>query len=277
MRYFPALPAIIFVCFALLSCSDDPVSPPPEKNVIENYRLLINTRDGLFLWDRDSTVTKFNDSNRRVEVIGSRIFLPNWGNHRIDEYDTLGNFVQSIPYPDTLNGYFAMLPDDRVALFNNSTDSIYISNSSGNLVAALEMPGGPDNENQNLDGIVVGNTLVISENGNNQLMSVDLTSYEVSIFRDFQDYSGWLGAIDYFDGTYYLCQDREIWSFTDGGNVTLVAEVDTFNITGIVVDGNYALVTLNFADGVYRVDLTTGNSELLIPDMDYPQDIEILE
>ncbi len=40
---------VIFASVAfVMSCSDDPTSPP-EEYVPENYRLLVDSRDGLFL------------------------------------------------------------------------------------------------------------------------------------------------------------------------------------------------------------------------------------
>ena len=77
------------------------------------------------------------------------------------------------------------------------------------LLASVQL--GPDPNfgvSQNMAGVVVGNDLIISEDGNNRLLRADLDTYEIEIFRDLSDLSGWLGAIDYSDGVYCICQSQ---------------------------------------------------------------------
>ena len=88
--------------------------------------------------------------------------------------------------------------------------------------------------------------------------------------------TGWLGAIDYSDSLYYICQDREIFSFLEGHDETLITSLPEGNISGIVVDSNFAYLTVNFTGTVYRVNLSTGEAEEFIVGLDYPEDIEKL-
>ena len=251
-------------------------SPYPEAGL----RFLVATQDGILAVDRDGSFEVFTGQHgRRVEVTGDRVYT--WGiTEGITEWDLDGSWVRYIPIPDGVPGswYFAALPSDRFAIMSNSLDSIYFIDDAGNLLAAVGMLV-PANEGwQNLYGVVVGHALIISEDGSNNLLRVDLNTYEISVFRTLSGLSGWLGAIEYRHGYYYICQAQKIYRFQESGALELIAELgpDLNNITGIVVVGGQSFVTLNHAGAMYRVHNATGQVTRLLEGLDYPTDLELI-
>lgn len=192
-------------------------------------------------------------------------------------YDLDGNFRRAISTPSEASQYleFVSLNDGRIALMDNDNDKIYFISSSGNLLATVNMLTSPDSSAQNLDGIVVGNSLAFSEDGRNHILQIDLNTYQRSILRDCTDLSHWLGSITYSNGKYYFTGPDEIYTFQSGGKLTKVAEIPEGNITGIEVVGNYAYVSVNFAGVVYKVNLNTRSSSVFASGLNYPKDLEI--
>ncbi|UCG87590.1 MAG: fibronectin type III domain-containing protein [Gemmatimonadota bacterium] len=246
-------------------------SPYPEAG----FGFLVATRDGIFAVDVDASFEFFISGGREVEVKGDRVYT-----RGISEYDLDGMLVRRIPVPDDIPGYinFAALPGDRFALMSHSLDSIYFIDDAGNRLADLGILEAPDNSLQNLDGIVVGDAFIISDDGNNHLLRVDLNTYEMSVFRDLSNLSGWLGAIAYRHGYYYICQAQKIYRFQESGHLELIAELgpDLYNITAIVVAGGHSFVTLNFAGAIYRVNDATGQVTSFLEGLDYPTDLELI-
>ena len=193
--------------------------------------------------------------------------------------DLDGSFVRSIPVPHGAgSGWFATLPDSRFAMLDNVSDSVYFIDDADNLLAAVGMPVPANVGLQNLDGVVVGDALIISEDGYNHLLRADLNTYTISFFKDFSHLSGWLGAIDYNNGRYYICQAQKIYLFEDPGALHFIQTLgeDLYNITGIVVAGGHSFVALNFAGAVYRVNNTTGQIVAFLAGIDYPRDLELI-
>jgi hypothetical protein len=252
-------------------------SPYPEAGL----RFLVATQDGILAVDRDASFEFFitGRAHREVEVSGDRVYTVEISG--IDEWDLDGSHVRHIPIPDAPTGcgwQFAALPGDRFALMSNSLDSIYFIDDAGNLLAEVGILGTPDLHLQNLDGVVVGNALIISEDGENRLLRVDLNTYEISVFRDLSNLFGWLGAIEYRHGYYYICQAQKIYRFQERGGLELIAELEPqlYNITGIVVVGGQSFVTLNFDGSIFRVDNATGQLTRLLSELDYPKDLELV-
>jgi len=242
-------------------------------------RFLVGTRDGILSIDMEGTAETFITGTNAVEIIGHRVYAGPWGTG-IDEYAADGTKIRRIPIPLGVSYLdFTALPGDRFAMMDNSSDSVHFIDDAGNLLATVGMLKAPDSESQNLDGVVVGDQLIISEDGRNHLLKVDLTTYEISVFRDLSGLSGWLGAIDYSDGEYCICQSQQIYHFAETGDLEVIATLDEdlYNITAVVIAGGHSFVTLNFAGAIYRVNNTTGEVTAFVEGLDYPQDLELLK
>jgi len=192
-------------------------------------------------------------------------------------YDLTGHYLESIPTPAAAAKYldFVALPDRRFALLDNQNDKAFFIDDSGRLLATTSLLTPADNHLQTLKGIVVGNRLILSHDGNNQVLAVDLATYRLSIFKNLGYLPGLLGDIAYANGTYYLVVGgRWVYSFTESGNPVLVGGIPEGNATGICVLDDFAYLSVNSANRVYRLDLRTGEARVLASDLKYLRDIE---
>jgi uncharacterized protein (TIGR02145 family) len=146
------------------------------------------------------------------------------------------------------------------------------------------MIGAPSGRSQDLDGVVVGNSLIFSENGNTQLLKIDLDDYNVSVFRNLSGLPGSsISCIDYNDGQYYVCSadvsGRYIYSFIEGQLEELICTMPSGSsyITSIKVFDNYVYATLNYEYRILKIDISTGDYTVFYqapPGTFYPVDIE---
>lgn len=238
--------------------------------------LLVQSRDGLVAIGARGERFVLAPGTSSVEVLGERIFMMK--NHGVQELDHTGAEIGEIEIdePDVWAHDFAMLPSGGFAFASNSSDSVAFVGPGGALEAWVEMPNPSEDSLQNIDGLVVGSRLYLSENGNNEVLVFDLSTREASIFRSFPDWGGWLGAIDYDGGFFYLCGGTVIRRFSEAGEPEGVATLPQGNITGIIVVGNYAYAVVNFEGALHRIDTRTGSDVILVRDLEYPQDIEHL-
>ncbi len=236
--------------------------------------LLVSDRGGIHTVDAYGAEFLLSTTGRSIEVLGTRIFRGPGG--VVEEIDHDGQFVSSIDIPDSVDGYdFAMLPDGGFALLSNHDDMVHFVSSGGALIETVPMPEAGE-DLQNVDGVIAGDRLIVSENGNDGVLAFDLTTREASILHKVDDGLGWLGAIDYHGGTLYLCRSMRVQAFTDTGELITLCTLPAGNITSVVVVGSYAYVVINFENSLYRIDLRTGEYEQILNDLDYPQDIEYL-
>lgn len=236
--------------------------------------LLVQTQGGLTAVDAAGNHFVFNDHTGAVEVLGDRIFLA--GYRQLTELDHDGQEIGSVVAEPSVSGYTFVLPDGGFAAATNGTDLIYLVAPTGTVTDTLAMPNPSPDELQNVDGVVVGDRLIVSENGNNEVLAVDLATREISILRSVQDGQGWLGAIDYADGRFFLCRSQRIHTFTEGGALNDLCALPEYNITGIAVGGHFAYAVVNFGGALYRIDRQTGEYQRMLGELAYPQDIEIL-
>lgn len=186
----------------------------------------------------------------------------------ISVYDAEGREQRSLEIPPEVLSYvsFTVIPDDRIAFLDNSNDAIYFVDQNGTHLKTVPISDGPDRRIQNMRGIVVEDKLIVSENGYNILLSVDLTTYDLSVFLSLKQLKGWLGAIAYSDGMYYICQSRDIYSYNpELDEVLKVATAPRGNITGVAVENDQLIVAANGRgkrpvedEAVYRIDLKSG-------------------
>lgn len=253
----------------------DSVESEKEVTVISSgtSRFVVGMEGKMLIINSEGKVEdSISIDGRGVEVYDGRIFILRDDGRSIIEFDEKGNELNTISIPYCVN--FTVLPDLGFALLDNSGDRIYFVDSGGKLLKTVNILEQKDRLLQNLDGIVVGNSLIVSEDGNNRIIEVDLKSYEMRIFRDLTSLSGWLGAIDCRDGVYYICQAKDIYSFSERQAAKHIATLDRSNITGIVVVGDFAFVTVNFSGEICRVNILTGKTDLLLGGLDNPVDIE---
>ncbi len=86
-----------------------------------------------------------------------------------------------------------------------------------------------------------------------------------------------IGGITYSDGRFYLGSRYGIYSFSEGDQeLTTVTILPENNITGLVVIGRVAFATVNAGNGIYQVDLGTGEYSKFITDLTSPYDLELL-
>jgi len=195
-------------------------------------------------------------------------------------YSLAGSYIESIPIPAAASEYlfFVALPERRFALLDNKNDKAFFIDENGTLLATTIILSPADSTLQTLKGVVVGNRLILSENGKRQVVAIDLTTYHASIFKDLSTLSGSLGDITYANGKYYIIAGgRSVYSFTESGGVTKVGEVPESNATGICVIGNLAYLSVNLANRIYTLDLGTGAVGVLVSGLNYPRDIECVE
>jgi hypothetical protein len=236
--------------------------------------LLVQTQSAIVAVDPFGTRFDLYGSGRGVEVLGERIFVTSFSG--ITEIDLQGHALSTVVSRPRVSGYVTLLPDLGFAVVTNNTDLIYLVSPAGAVLDTIPIPNADAESLQNIDGVVVGNRLIVSENGNNEVLAVDLTTHEASIFRSFQDGQGWLGAIDHSEGTFYLCRAQRVQEFTGGGVLRDVCTLPVRNITGLAAAGRFAYVVVNQGGELYRVDRITGEFQLMLAGLDYPQDIEVL-
>jgi hypothetical protein len=242
--------------------------------------LLIQTRDGLTAVRLDGGRFVLYPYSSSVEVLGDRIFLKQWGG--IAEIGHDGRILAtSRPADPGAGGHtFTILPDGGWAALNNVVDSVFILAPDGSPRARIPIPNRSSGW-QNLDGVVVGDRLIVSENGNDQVFQIDLSTHEASIFRSTSSQPGHLGAIEHDgSGTFFLARyvnsQQRIDQFTEGGVLRPLTILPHGNITGIVSVGSHLFAVVNHEGALYRINRFTGEFEKIFGNLDYPQDIEYL-
>ncbi len=212
-----------------------------------------------------------------IEVSAGLIYL-HQGN-TIDVYTREGSFLRSIAIDPLIDYAYVMclLPGEEFAFLDNSNDLVSFTDRNGTLKEVVSITGRTaDGSLQNVDGVVVGNQLIISEDNERNLIGINLDTYERSVFKSLgEQLTGWLGDIDYSDGLFYMVQSRKVHVFTKDGEAELLCELPEGNNTGIAVHEDFAYVTSNFGNKIYRINIRNGAYSVLVDDLDNPRDIEL--
>ncbi len=256
-------------CLQPVEVGASDLSPLPE--------FFTSTRRGVVRIFSNGSKQIFEDihSGYSLEILDDKLYA-NRNYNYISVYTKDGVYLKNVSIPSPVTYLtFVVLPDERIAFLDNHLDKVHFLNSSGNLIASVNILNVPDDELQNVDGVVSNNQLIVSEDGNNNILQIDLGTYQVSVFKNLSQIPPWLGAITYSNSYYYVCGSSSIYRFSRDSNVTKVAEVPDHNISGIVVVGRYAYVATNFGGKIHKVDLETGTSEVFVSDLDYPRDLEV--
>jgi len=209
-----------------------------------------------------------------IEVVGTRIFT---GPYDIREIDHSGNVIGTITRPagspSKVTTFAAF--DGGFAFLENWGDTVTFVSESGTLLENVVMPEA-SSVNQAIRTVAVGNKLIISETGTQKLVEADLTSHDMSIFKDMTQLDGWLLDIDYSDGSYYLNQYEDIYEFTESGEPQVLGNIPGGSMLYLAVVGKYVYATDRNAGKIYKVDIFTGESEVMVEGLPSPLDIEFL-
>ena len=266
--------------------------PPVTIQAESNYCFLVAERDQISQISLTGEKEKFEDFASKIECCGETVYLSRQGN--LTALDLQGNQVSEIKRADEIESQinFTAIPQGGFAFLDNRNDKVYFTDAQGHYAKAIAIKDSVDKHAQNMHGIVVGNRLIVSEDGDRQIVSIDLTTYQKTIFRSLPQLRSWLGAIAYHQGIYHICNPQEIYSFTeDSQDITRIAKVPKKNITGIeVVDGKaYVIVNgpnkieeengkriLVPTGALYEVDLKTGNVRVIKDELFKPNDLAII-
>ncbi len=267
----------------------------PEVSIAQTFNqpgFLVYSREtstpNLLYFDLIGSVNNFPAPTGRVEVYQDKICISHYNGSYIDNikiYDFQANLLNTISVPVQLTTClnFIVLPNLNFALLDNVNDKIYFLDNNGSLQKTINILDSPSPIYQSLDGVVVENSLIFSENEKKQLLKIDLTNYNVSVFKDFSHFSGSLGAIDYNNGRFYFCtadaDGRKIYSFIDGQAEELVFTLPGTGsyITSIVVFDDFIYATFNYEFRILKVNISTSDFTVFYSAPEgtfYPYDIE---
>ena len=237
--------------------------------------LFAATNNGVYKIDKQGNSTFFSYGNQ-VEIYNNNIYVTGNGWDIINKYDIDGTLLSVIPIPSNVTYFidFTILDESGFAFHDNENNKVYFADVNGDFITEILMPNPSLYSLQNADGIRINDEIIVSDNGNNQIFSVDLNTYNTSIFKDLSQLSGWLGSLEFFNNKYYICQATKIYSFVENEEPVLICTLPEGNITGIVVYGSYAYVSINFENKVMKINLQDGTYEDFANDLSYPDDIE---
>lgn len=226
------------------------------------------------LYQHDGRMSSIREHNQKLYVQTHSNSLDEWNIHVLD---LEGNLLEipELPEEVTWSVDFTILPDGKFAVYNNDADVVYFLNADFSYQTKVDVDKNGSSW-QVMKGIVVGNDLIICENGFRKLLKIDLSTYEVSEFRDFSHLDEpLLNTVSYSDGVFYLGGRYNIYSFEEREPEELFVTLPTF-YSDIEIVGNYAYVASYNGSNIYKIDLTDGTySEYLTVSL--PRDIEIVK
>jgi sugar lactone lactonase YvrE len=247
----------------------------------EAATLLVQTRTGVVTVASDGVVTPLEVDGRPVRgalaTADGRVYLRRYdGIHRID---ATGRSLQTIPVPEAAEGYaFAALPGGGFAILDNREDRVHLLDPTGALRATVPMGDDPGSSLQSVFAIVVDGRLVVSSDGKNRVLAVDLDEPRGQVLREMPDLRPWPGALAHADGTWYLATTSDVYTFDPTSNAPpdRLARLETHNITGMVVAGRSLFVTVNFGGQVVRIDRDTGETTVVAEGLARPDGLVVL-
>ncbi len=259
----------------------------------EDESLLVIETTQLSKLDYSGESEAFVDGHGPARSLDGEVYVQRERN--VIVYDATGKERRTVPISPEVrySRDFLVLPGGQLAFLDNRNDVIYFVDVKGNHLQTVRLAEQADLHLQNMDGVVVGSKLIVSENGHNELIAVDLDTYKVSLFRSLKQLRGWLGAIVYSDGRYYICQSRDIYSFTeDSAEITKVATMPEGNITGIVSANGRLFAVVNGMSKVkerclsdkyrttqgilYEIDPKTGKITQIRGALNFPSGVLVL-
>lgn len=246
-----------------------------EVEVLDGV-LLVSAGGDLLAVTLSGAQTVFSEASGQPEILGNRIFVGPGSN--ILELDQNGDLVATIPRPAQIPGTmsFVVLPDAGFAFVNVDNDSIYFMSSSGGFVTAGPIPTPSTPSLQSTRGRCVGNTLLMADTQARQVFAYDLGTHEGSVFKDLAALNAKPFDVDYSAGTYYVVGSARLGRFTETGGVETICDLPMANVVSLAVVGSYAYAVGYQAGAIYKVNIYTGDYEVLLGGLANPDDIEYL-
>jgi len=254
-----------------------------------NFILFVSTKEGIYRItseaERDLIINLPPDFNLPAEftLSGGRLYvMMSARSTDIEVYNLKGKFMHNISLSQLPTGYhvvgLVVLPNGNIALLDNYNDLVYIINQQGTLLKTVKIKDNPDKNLQNCHGIVVNNTLVISEDGNKHIIGIDLDTFERKILFDLTYLHHWLGSIAYSDGKIYLSGPKQVY-WLDYENpdqhAVKITELPEYNIAGLSLLGNFAYLSVNFGGKIYKINLETGDYSIFVSNLNFPEHLEL--
>ncbi|GEM_PF-2666381 len=235
--------------------------------------LLVLTREGLLKISGGSAeVLNKNVTGYTLTLYGDKLYT---GCRPMYEISLGGDILKEInvkaPYCLTT----VPLPGGRFAALDNKNDRVYILDGEGGVVAIANLTNQPNEHLQNMYGIVVGNKLIVSEDGNGRIMSMDLSTYEVSVLKDLSMVDHKWGPITYDDGTYYVGSQSMLYRFKADGPAEPVVDKIFDHITGIGLVQN-RLYVARYVGDIYVVYLDSGEVEKVVEGLNRVMDMVVI-
>lgn len=209
------------------------------------------------------------NATRYHELYKSHLyFLYNYRKGEIAKYSLEYDSISTIKIKtDSIEYYlnFKFISDNKIALLDNKYDKIYFIDSKGNLLHKTEMLN-PDHEwhFQNVHADVFKNELIISENGNLQILAIDTLNFSQRIFKDLKNLNSPLGKIEVVGDTIYLALRKAIYRFTEFSEPELILLVDEYNITDFEIINEHIIFQTNFGGNIYYYNLISQELELKV-------------
>jgi len=247
--------------------------------------LLVATDRGLTAVHPDgSSFVLRPDLRKDVEVVEQRIYcMKHWyGPDTLFEVGLQGETIRTIPIPEDIPHPYrnVAIPDGRFAILDNEYDRIDFIDSDGSLLETVMMPDPSPEELQWVSGVAVGNKLVVSETGGNNLVEVDLTTYAASILCDLTSLGAWISDIDFWNKYYWICQPNDTWRIRPPGGIYSLCTYAESNLVGIAIPGAAVAYTLiNCSPSrLYELEIPISPCapELIASDLGYPSDLEYI-
>jgi len=253
------------------------------------FILFVSTKEGIYRitseGEKDLIINLPPDFNFPAEftLSGERLYvMMSARSTDIEVYSLEGEFMHNISLSQLPAGYqvvgLVVLPNENIALLDNYNDLVYIINQQGTLLKTVKIKDNPDNHLQNCHGIVVNNTLIISEDGNKHVIGIDLDTFERKIIFDLAYLHHWLGSIAYSDGKIYLSGPRQVYRL-DYKNLdqhaVKITELPEYNIAGLSLLGNFAYLSVNFGGKIYKINLETGDYSIFVSNLNFPEHLEL--
>jgi S1-C subfamily serine protease len=276
-----------------------PVPDPTQRAPVQQAPGVVNPSPGgsdpgdirfVVGGDRVSSITSsgqvvpFPASYGTVRLHGDEIYVGtrNARYPAVTVCNRAGVQVRTIPIPAEVRYLisYVVLPDGGIAFLDNEKDAIYFVDQMGKYLRTVRMRETPDRRLQNCDGVVVGNKLIVSEDGDKHLLAVDLDTYEVTVFRDLSRLPGpWLGRITFAEGRFYICTPNQVFSFSPEDpaerHVTTLPQ-GISNITGIAYEAGRLFVVANHAGVLCEIDVASGATKTIVDGLKRPKDIVLL-
>ena len=270
--------------------SAPPATLPPTPSATPLPSATADPAATLYVLSRNGIVTRISPTGDKqiilqgisgyagLQAVGGKLYVTNAARSEILVNNLNGKPLGAVPLPSGLFYLsFTVLPAGRFALLDNGLDKIHIIDSAGKLLATVDLLPQPDDQLQYLDGIVMGNRLLVSDDSAMQLFAIDLQTYQKTTFaKSAMLPSSMLGAMAQADHKLYVANSLTIYEVPENGRAKGVTALPWTGggITGMTVVGSSIYACTNVGGAVYRVNLVDRSVTLVASDLYAPWGLE---